>query len=988
VLVRCIWVLLVLLTFGCASDPQSSGNPGPKAFGERCEATEECASLLCVRLDREGGVCSKTCGDAAGCPTADNWECLSADESTLRVCACLPLSSVEVCGNGLDDDCDGAVDDCRTCGGVEVPKDDQRNCGACGVACRNDQVCKDGACGCAEPLPDSCATCTDVSSDPLNCGACGTVCLLGQACINGSCGCPDASEPDYCPGTGCVSLAQNNANCGACDQACKLGQACSAGSCACTAAEAPNFCPEVGCVDLQTDEKSCGECGNACGPEQRCLAGECTCDAGVEACGTACVSLATSKKNCGECGNACPTAQACVQGECACVPGVTSVCGEGCADLANDVENCGKCGKVCAEGETCTAGKCTCASDVYCSDECMPVGDEENCGACGATCPSSQSCMLGACECTGFGLSKCGDTCKDLQYDAQNCGTCGKACAGDQYCSGGSCTCPYPGTFCEATGKCLDLGNDEANCGACGKACNATEVCSQSYCQCPGYQQVFCASANACVYTQTDVKNCGACGNACNPTEICFGGACRCSEAAGQFCASANACVNTWTSAAHCGGCDKSCPSETECYYGTCYCEAAGKSLCDDDKCYDLANDPKHCGGCDIDCGGAYECQGGACVCPTPSVGAAVRLTNNALTDTRVVAAWDGAHVGIAYLRQIAENDTYYNLRFALLNPDGTSSLDIPLTNYVAGDLSGAGSASPSTPSSPQDTLAITFNGTEFAVAYISRELGAGDKLRLIRVSKAGVPSAGVTLADGITFGGKRPGVAWSVPYAGYAVTASVTAKLWYRRVGADGTQMDPPNFFPISDSAQCDSTSIVAAPDGRWGVSCRYVSQGDFGIFNADGSRTLAPVKVDQSVYGSALETVWDGTTFATVYEKEARSIRLFRHGAASTFELAPYLQNDTYDGAEIVFMPGSLSLGYVINNTFKLKRFKLPTELTQSPTAIHDVVDMVPNANVIDKPELVSAGTSKLMAIWLDNRWGGAAELYAAPIDLKACP
>lgn len=253
---RCVSALLVLLALGCASTPDApGGTPGPKAFGERCGVTEDCASLLCVRLDREGGVCSKTCADATGCPKADNWECLDAESSALRVCACLPLSSVEVCGNGIDDDCDGAVDDCRVCGGVPVPNDDQQNCGACGRACRGDQVCNGGACGCEQPFPDSCGTCTDVKVDSSNCGACGTVCALGQQCVNGNCTCADAGKPDYCAGAGCVSLQADNANCGACGEGCTLGQGCSGGKCACPAVGAQNFCPEVGCVDFQTDAK-------------------------------------------------------------------------------------------------------------------------------------------------------------------------------------------------------------------------------------------------------------------------------------------------------------------------------------------------------------------------------------------------------------------------------------------------------------------------------------------------------------------------------------------------------------------------------------------------------------------------------------------------------------------------------------------------------------------------------------------------------------
>lgn len=175
-------VLVCWLLASCSGDPPAGGpSGGTKTFGETCQQTEDCASLLCVRLDVSGGVCSHACQNAQGCPASDNWDCLAAPGQGFSVCSCLKLSETEVCADGLDNDCDGKVDDCRVCAGSQVSNDDHEHCGACDHACRSDQQCEGGACECPLTSPDECSsTCTVVQTDPSNCGACGTVCALSQ----------------------------------------------------------------------------------------------------------------------------------------------------------------------------------------------------------------------------------------------------------------------------------------------------------------------------------------------------------------------------------------------------------------------------------------------------------------------------------------------------------------------------------------------------------------------------------------------------------------------------------------------------------------------------------------------------------------------------------------------------------------------------------------------------------------------------------------
>src|SRR5690606_31946542 len=64
---------------------------------------------------------------------------------------------------------------------------DAQNCGACGNVCSNNQVCRNGECGCgtAQLLCDG--ECKDVQTDAEHCGACNSACQAGQWCADGFC---------------------------------------------------------------------------------------------------------------------------------------------------------------------------------------------------------------------------------------------------------------------------------------------------------------------------------------------------------------------------------------------------------------------------------------------------------------------------------------------------------------------------------------------------------------------------------------------------------------------------------------------------------------------------------------------------------------------------------------------------------------------------------------------------------------------------------
>src|SRR5262245_52004543 len=83
------------------------------ALGQPCTADEECR-------DRHGltasGTCSASCEDDSSCPTAENWSCQPPAEDGTRTCNCA-FDAETACDieDGLDNDCDGTVDNGGRC---------------------------------------------------------------------------------------------------------------------------------------------------------------------------------------------------------------------------------------------------------------------------------------------------------------------------------------------------------------------------------------------------------------------------------------------------------------------------------------------------------------------------------------------------------------------------------------------------------------------------------------------------------------------------------------------------------------------------------------------------------------------------------------------------------------------------------------------------------------------------------------------------------
>jgi MYXO-CTERM domain-containing protein len=363
------------------------------------------------------------------CGADSRWEaCGSAKLQT--------LPGAEIC-NGLDDDCNGVVDDGAQCG----PD----------FACRNG-FCVYDTCGPEFPCTEGYA-CVTGHCQLAGCGT-GASCAPGSACQNGACVDPNAgltcgagSAPagGFCTGGACYE-----AGCAA-GMLC-LGGACVADPCGGVICPAGTFCRQGDCV------QACAFV--ACGAGQRCdLDGFCVADACA--------------------GKTCNPTQTCLGGNCVADPCSVTSCGRGQACLA------GQCVDDPCTGIACPAGQCQ-------GGQCYSTGSTASappqttssgcgCGSAGAGTPLALLALLAFAPLArrrrrpqGGGAALLGllllvvaaSGCKkETSFDPASCvglGATVSACPGEN--------------------RCVDVAFDPSHCGTCDKACGAGNTCVDSGC--------------------------------------------------------------------------------------------------------------------------------------------------------------------------------------------------------------------------------------------------------------------------------------------------------------------------------------------------------------------------------------------------------------------------------------------------------------------------------------------------------------------------
>lgn len=443
----------------CVPDrrPDSGATPG-----ERCRGDGDCPNGRCV----EGECFANTCaeGQERPCSTACGEGVERCRGGVWRPCTAR-APTLEICGNGVDDNCDGRIDE--DCGGCHPG--DERPCRTeCGTGVER---CVDGQWyGCTAPrvrpeicgngVDDNCDGQIDEGCDGCREGearACETACGQGtEHCVEGSwrgCDAPMPSEEicngldDDCDGQIDEDTVRD------CSNACGSGlERCVEG--VFTGCTAPTDCA---CEGGQVDTQVCGQCGvhqRDCVGTQwqdwgRCVEAESACEPGDE-----------QRQVCGKCGtqrrlctDACTYGdwQPCL-GEGVCEPGEVQTeacehgCGQrerrcedgcgwgewsacvgpggeiGCAPGEQEERACGKCGvqrRVC--GLECSFGAWgPCEGEGVCQP-----GDEEG-EACDASCSARARTCTAQCTWGEFGACSGGGQCTPGQRQTRECGQCGE----------------------------------------------------------------------------------------------------------------------------------------------------------------------------------------------------------------------------------------------------------------------------------------------------------------------------------------------------------------------------------------------------------------------------------------------------------------------------------------------------------------------------------------------------------------------------------
>ena len=619
-------------------------------WGFACKEVSSVDGAPLTQCFAEAGVCpctdqSAEKGLATTCAVENEWGVCEG----MRFCTAQGLSAcdagtpeMEIC-NGLDDDCDGEVDEPVVVEGKYVDQcDDENDCtvdscqgeegcvqeslseGECvdGDACTVGDHCEDGQCVGLPIVCDDGNPCTDDLCDgkggckvEFNMEACddGDPCTVGDVCGEGECvgyevdcecqedaDCAGLEDGDLCNGVLFCDQAKLPYHCAVAPDTMVVCAEPQDGATICLNTACESATGE--CVELANNEGYACDDGDPCTVGDKCIAGECgggvpvSCDdqnpCTTQYCddGVGCV-YQDNFSTCSD-GDVCTVNDLCSGGEC--IGGASLKCDDGnecTADSCDSAVGCvhvaaaGECddGNACTEGDHCQGGKCVFTSGTDCND--------------GNPCTQDTCAPWGGCT---------------YQVIAGACDD-GDPCTVNDTCVNGACVAGLTmdcndGNVCTAD-SCLDLGvclHDPVE-GECtdGDECTTGDHCAAG--ECFATDTLVCDDGNPCTadtcYSKTgcvSVQWDGPCsdGDPCTINDMCSGGSCApgpevdCdddNDCTDDQCGEMGLCIHTGKDAQCTDG--NACTLDDHCSGGKCV--ATQSLFCDDsDVCTSDSCDP------------------------------------------------------------------------------------------------------------------------------------------------------------------------------------------------------------------------------------------------------------------------------------------------------------------------------------------------------------------------------------------------------------